>query len=131
MNQPYTDNSILTLGRYKFTSLFRVPAEYLLNIYYKENKNNKYPDRELIAYIEKNLEKIKQRQELGETVPVLERLCEKITFPSEKDAKYQIKQIREKEQKHKKPVRAYECEKCGGWHLTSISYEEWKKEKHN
>lgn len=129
LKQPYTDNSILTNGKYKFVSLFRVPAEYLLNIYFKENKNGKYPDRELIAYIESNLEKLKQEKGLEKKVLPVERLCEKLVFPSKKDAKFALNQIKEEKQEHKKPVRTYECERCGGWHLTSISHEEWEKRK--
>lgn len=119
----YTDETPLTFGKHKFVRLCRVPAEYLLNIY--KTKNIK--DKELIDYIEKNLEKIIARQEGKIIAPKLEKTCEKITYISEKDAKFEINKIREKEQEHKKPVRAYECQKCGGWHLTSIPFEKWEK----
>lgn len=119
----YTDKTPLTFGKYKFVQLCRVPAEYLLNIY--NAKNSK--DKELIEYIENNLEKIKARQEGKIITPELKKVCEKITYVSEKDAKYEINKIREKEQEHKKPVRAYECVKCSGWHLTSIPFEQWEK----
>lgn len=47
----YADDTILTRGKYKFTSLCRVPPEYLLNLYAKKNKANP----ELYEYVEKNL----------------------------------------------------------------------------
>ncbi|MGZ4056367.1 MAG: hypothetical protein ACXVDZ_18260 [Bacteroidia bacterium] len=119
----YTDETLLTFGKHKFVRLCRVPADYLLNIY----KDKNCQDKELLLYIENNLNKIKARQEGKIVVPELKKVCEKITYISEKDAKHEIKKIREKEQEHKKPVRSYGCEKCGGWHLTSIPFEEWEK----
>lgn len=56
----------------------------------------------------------------------------KFVFASEKIAKQELKRIRQlyankKEKEEKKiPVRAYYCEVCGGWHLTSISIEQYK-----
>lgn len=46
-------------------------------------------------------------------------LCAKITYPNKVEAKFELKNIRECKQKHKKPIRAYECPICSGWHLTS------------
>jgi uncharacterized protein YjhX (UPF0386 family) len=40
-----------------------------------------------------------------------------------------VAKARESVQENKKPVRAYECEKCSGWHLTSIPHERWEKIK--
>lgn len=127
--QPYSDSSILLSGKYRFVRLDKIPAEYLLNIYFKGNKKNKYPDRELIEYIKNNLQKLQKRQETGEIEATPEILCEKICFPSKGDARRELKRIRERTQEHKKPIRVYECEKCSGWHLTSLPYEEWKKRK--
>lgn len=121
----YTDDTILTFGPYKFTRLCRVPADYLLELY----KTRKQKYQQLIKYIEKNLDKIKAIKEGKITPPPLGITCEKVIFPSEKEAKREIKRIAKLEQKHKKPVRTYECEDCGGWHLTSIPFEEWEKIK--
>jgi hypothetical protein len=121
----YTDNSMLTTGKYKYISLCRVPPEYLLEIF----KNKKHPNKELLEYIENNMEKIKGRL-IGEIpIPELVLPCEKIMYPSEKAAKTEIRRIEKLEQENKKPVRAYECEKCGAWHLTSIPFEKWEKKK--
>lgn len=122
----FTDETILTFGKHKFTKLCRVPAKYLLDTY--RGWGNQ-PRTELFDYIQSNMESILAR-ERGEIVaPELKIECDKIIFPNEKSAKYKITQLRNVEQDHKKPVRAYECEKCGGWHLTSISYEKWEKIK--
>ena len=120
----YTDDSLITFGRYRFTKLCRVPATYLIDI----SKYN-YPDKELKAYVESNIEKISDRLEGRINTPKPIKVCKKITYASEKNAKADIKKIQKIEQENKKPVRAYECEKCGGWHLTSISYEEWNTRK--
>lgn len=131
----YTDNTLLTWGPHKFTKLCRVPADYLMDIY-----NKKTHDKQLTQYIKDNFEKIKARLEGKITAPELDLsfrltktgiqlLCQgtdKIIFPSEKEAKQEIKRISYMEQKQKKPQRAYECATCGGWHLTSISFEEWQ-----
>lgn len=123
----YSDTTLLTTGKYKFVALCRIPPKYLLDIYNKENRNGKYPDQELIAYIEKNLERLKAKHTGKEVAPKLERVCEKFVYPSRKDAKIELKKIRKIIQEHKKPIREYECDKCGGWHLTSIPYEVWKQ----
>jgi uncharacterized protein (DUF3820 family) len=108
----YTDDTPILFGKYKFTRLSRVPAEYLLTLL-----KNKCPDKDIITYIEQNIESIKAR--LNIEVPPLELPCDKVIYVNEKEAKLHLSNIRSKEQDHKKPIRAYECEKCGGWHLTS------------
>lgn len=119
----YTDDTILTVGKYKFVRLSRVPPEYIIKLY--ETKG--YPNQELKEYIEANIEKIKARQAGLIPTPEIELPCEKITYASEKIAKDSLHFIQALKQEHKKPVQAYECAKCGGWHLTSIPYEEWEK----
>jgi len=53
------------------------------------------------------------------------KLCAKADFPSRKEAKFRIRAINAENallpstEKIKQPIRAYECEKCGAWHLTS------------
>lgn len=102
--------------------------------------NKKTHDKELTQYIKNNLGKIQARLEGKITAPELDLsfrltkngiqlLCpdtEKIIFPSEKEAKLELRRISFMAQKQKKPQRAYECTTCGGWHLTSISIEEWR-----
>jgi hypothetical protein len=45
--------------------------------------------------------------------------CTKTGYMSEKFANEQIKEIKIKSSKSKVPVRTYNCDKCGLWHLTS------------
>ena len=119
--EPYTDDSIIMFGKYKYRNLIRVPAQYLLNMS-KSNCN----DKELLIYIRDNKDKISARLDDVDAEAPRPRECKKFSYPSEKDAKYEIKKIRGREQEYKKPVRAYECEVCGCWHLTSIAHEDWK-----
>lgn len=117
----YTDDTLLTHGKYKFIALCRIPAKYLLNVYNSKNPT----DKDLNEYIERNLDIIKARQNGLITSPVLKVTCEKIIYISKKEAKLEINRIKLKVQENKKPIRTYECEKCGGWHLTSIPIEDW------
>ena len=132
----YTDETILTWGEHKFTSLCRVPADYLLKLYY-----NHHQDKELMKYVEDNLEKIIARKEgrlkappigldfkvKGEKVQIICPDTNKIVLISEKAAKAELKRIHNFKNHDKKPTRAYECEKCGGWHLTSLAFEDFEK----
>lgn len=123
-NQPYTDDTILTDGPHKFTRLIRVPPAYLLEVL----KNRAYADKRLLAYIEKNLETIKARDEGKVAIPRL-IVCKKTTYPSEEAAKEALRNIQSKSQgqDQKRPFRCYECNKCSGWHLTSLPLRKWKK----
>lgn len=53
----------------------------------------------------------------------------KVIYLTKKIAREALAQIRQTEQSHKKPVRSYECDECGWWHLTSLPIEDWKKQK--
>ena len=120
----YTDNTILSKGRYKFTALCRVPPKYLLNILNSKNRS----DPELYQYVSDNLEVIRLRLN-GDTPPIELMLpCRKAAFYSEKAAKTALAQIRETDDRcQKKPIRAYECDICGSFHLTSWSIEFFKE----
>jgi len=111
----YTDDTILTKGKYKFTVLCRVPPEYLLNLYAKKNKSN----LELYEYVERNLSLIEARANGAVVIPELDITCQKIVYFSEKAAKAELKRIREMKNDHTIPIRSYQCEVCGGYHLTS------------
>lgn len=111
----YADDTILTKGKYKFTALCRVPPEYLLNLHAKKNKSNP----ELYEYIEKNLSIIEARSNGALEIPELHIICKKIVYSSEKIAKAELKRISEMKNDHKIPIRSYQCEVCGGLHLTS------------
>lgn len=45
--------------------------------------------------------------------------CEKVRFGTEKFAMEHIKILKKNSVRKKIPIRAYACQKCGGWHLTS------------
>jgi len=116
----YTDDTILSFGKYKFTRLCRVPPDYLL----KFSIDKSHTD--LHQYVVNNLEKIIMRMEGIVETPPFNFPCNKFFYACEKDAKQVLKKIIETDQEHKKPIRSYECEKCGGWHLTSKPLEEYK-----
>ncbi len=145
----YNDNSMLTSGPYKFTRLINVPAVWLLGIYNKDQKSKirkkgKHSDRQLIDYIERNLESIKNRvgKPIEEnngfghrrrgmaTIQLTCGVTDKLVFVSEKDARDELKKVKDTSS-DKKPVRFYECEHCSGWHLTSIPYDVWKERRKN
>lgn len=121
----YTDHTPIPFGKYKFISLCRVPADYLLQLY-----KDKAPYlADIREYIETNMETIIMRKEGILKPPPFEFPCGKTTYINGKDARRVLEYIKGIEQEHKKPVRAYECDKCGGWHLTSIPLEDWINKK--
>lgn len=141
----YTAETVLKFGKYKRCKLGDVPQEYLRQIY-----ACKHPDADLIQYIAINLPHLTSRiitnrsitaksavpqtnfekdisaRLYGKTVMLVCKDTDKIIFVTEKDAKYEIRRAAGNMQSNKKPVRTYECEKCGGWHLTSIPHEKWE-----
>jgi hypothetical protein len=119
----YTDNTILTKGKYKFTKLCRVPPKYLIDLFNHGDKT----DPELYEYVKENSIQILLRLN-GQIKTPKFITCQKITFPNEKDAKKEIRRIAETQSKLK-PQRAYQCEKCGGYHLTSKTVEEFTETK--
>lgn len=119
----YTDDSILTFGKYKFTKLCRVPADYLLKFVVETS----IP--ELHEYVVNNLERIVQRSEGIIEPPPLTFPCEKAAYINEKIAKIVLNRIKAIQQDYKKPVRVYECDRCGMWHLTSVPLEIYQQLK--
>jgi hypothetical protein len=113
------DNWVIPFGKYKFTALCRVPANYLLGLYGDNGVMQIHP--EIKAFIEANKEKLIENQDKGDTAEDFRLPCDKIAFLSEEFAKEQLKLVRKDNRDHKKPIRAYYCNKCGLWHLTSKS----------
>ena len=116
----YDDNSpFLESGKYKFSSLKNVPATYLLNI------QKSVKDKDLINYIDANLEKLQERAltEKQNVVPKVLIKCDKISYQNEKEAMKEIIRIAKRNQENKKPVRIYKCF-CGAFHLTSKKFSE-------
>ncbi len=118
----YSDKTLLITGKYKFVSLGRVPAQWLLDIY----KKGTHADYELFEYIVANLDKIKARNTGSSAVEPIKLTCDKFMYATESIARAHLRGIKNTEQEHKKPNRAYECRKCGGWHLTSMDYNKEK-----
>jgi len=47
--------------------------------------------------------------------------CDKVRYRDQREAKHAILAIKFKgERREQSPVRAYECQKCHGWHLTHL-----------
>lgn len=101
--------------------LCHVPVGYLLNLFI----HNDQSDKALYAYVQANLERLTAIHEAAEREKPATGRCTKQSFSTEKIAKIELQRIRKLEQVHKKPVRAYECDQCGAWHLTSIPFEKW------
>ncbi len=60
---------------------------------------------------------------------ILAEICKtgKDIYLTKQAARDALASIRQAKQDHKKPIRSYECEECGWWHLTSVPIEDWKK----
>lgn len=114
----YNNDSLLTEGKHKFTSLKNIPAKYLLNI----AKNTK--DELLKDYVERNLDKLEAREffESRSDENRLGNKCKKVSYMTEKEALSDIIKIMHKRQENKKPIRVYKCF-CGAFHLTSQEFE--------
>lgn len=50
--------------------------------------------------------------------------CKKTHFADEKQAQFYIDKLKTTSNRSIKPIRAYLCEKCLNWHLTSIESRE-------
>lgn len=102
----YTETSLLQVeGYHKYKMLCHVPTDYLLSLYKKTK------DKALDRYIERVKSKETEQKELV--------ICEKLRFTTYDLAQKALNKISEAEQAHKRPVRAYNCDKCGMWHLSS------------
>lgn len=53
-------------------------------------------------------------------------MCKKTSFANEESANHYIKKLKKTSTRSVIPVRAYLCEKCHNWHLTSIPTKEQK-----
>ena len=116
MNQieEYNDKTILTGGKFKFIELGRADPSLLIEIFESKNKGN----ISLFKYVEKNLESIRERLNKN---PEEQSDCKKVKYVSREVAVSHIKWISKNSKNEKVPVRAYECDKCTSWHITSQS----------
>lgn len=117
LNIPYDSNTILTWGEYKFTALCRIPAKWLIDV------GSKSHDKKLISWIARNYLGLLDRSEREESgIDTREDVCTKYRYASEQEAKKHLKEIKAKGKlrtSHVLPVRAYKCNICPFYHLTS------------
>ncbi len=129
------DNSIIIFGKYKGKKISTLPTTYLMGLYGTFKSNNEYPP--LVTYLKeflnikevpKQIAKIVKDVEEKSSIIIIkqfrnktEMFCtveNKIMYATEKDAKTELRRIANTDSP-KKPIRSYECNSCGGFHLTS------------
>jgi hypothetical protein len=111
------DTLIKTKG--KFVALKRLEQKTLLNLY----KNGGF-SKEVKEYVKENIDKYSHPDYKPESFYFP---CEKLTYLTKEEANRIINSINNKN--HKVPERSYECQRCGFWHLTSKSKEEYTQLK--
>lgn len=116
-------SDMMPFGKYRNWPLAHIPAAYFHEIYKTQpDAMAKYPALKL--YIEQNHPIPKpEYNPIPDPALVLKKLCEtnKICYIDEQMAQKALKNMHQyKEQIHNnpKPIRAYQCEFCGYWHLT-------------
>jgi hypothetical protein len=125
----YTKESLMSWGKYKLQKIKDIPSKYFLALYDSKQLDK---DVELKEYVEYNLDIFRKEESISplnniRPLEIVHFICEKKTFPTKKDAQQSLKKIRSAGGNHEKPMRAYECPKCSGWHLTSMPYETFKE----
>jgi len=123
------DDSIINFGKYRGYKFSDLSTKYLIGLY-SSFKNDKDADIELMKYLKfkLNIEDVKPKEKKIESIIYrfngnkMSLNCikeNKFIFASQKDAKTELRRIANINSLNKKPIRTYECEHCGGWHLTS------------
>jgi uncharacterized protein (DUF3820 family) len=119
-----TEDTILNFGKYKHSKLKikDIPVDYLIEFYRSTNRAGCTGElKEILEYINVNhmpQPQLKKRP-LDSAIDLVLNMCPKEVFVSEGDAKYRLKYINSFKNDHKTPSRAYQCNFCGYWHLTS------------
>ena len=113
MTVQYTDDTLLMFGPHKFKRLANVPAQYLLN-----RAACGCQDKLLAEYIIQNQKSLFERAKTEKDV-VKNATCNKIAFENMESAEKRMYEIQSEPGDHTKPKRAYWCDKCGLYHLTS------------
>lgn len=57
-------------------------------------------------------------------------ICNKVRYPSKKDAQTKLNSMRGFGRKSGKKLRIYPCPNCKGWHLSHIKYHGRQKDNH-
>lgn len=122
----YTDDSIMPNGKYKAWRLKDIPVKYFTTIWDNGGGGNPL----LGEYIKNNLDRFRLTGKYSLEPPSapITFSCKKRTYATKKIALENIIKPKSKQIK-KAPIRAYECKKCSGWHLTSKEYDEYVEEK--
>lgn len=121
----YTEDTVLDYGKYKGKKIKDIPKDYMVNVHITGGEEH----AELKKYIEANLYKYPGLTHLSwfnkKSDVMVQFKCTKRTFPTKKSAMDSIvKPI--SMPKKPIPIRAYECEICSGWHLTSKEHTRFK-----
>jgi hypothetical protein len=60
-------------------------------------------------------------------------MCNRVRFPTERYAdtalRFALRRKGGSKIKHRMPCRYYECDECGGWHLTSMSLADYQDQQ--
>lgn len=105
----------MPFGKHEGTAIEKVPSIYLARLY-KSNPDMMDKHPVIKQYIETNFSFL-----LFINKPI-GPICDtfKVAFLDNNSAKAALKRIkRDPDQRNTTPVRYYECERCGFWHLTS------------
>jgi len=111
---------VIPFGKHRFSRLRDVPLNYLLGI--KGNRTYSVIYADLMQFIEANISLIRAGVSPFPAVKEVLAICYKYQYASEDEAKKHLREIRNKGQnstRHKLPIRAYQCDICPFWHLTS------------
>jgi hypothetical protein len=111
----YTDETVLTYGKYKGKMLKEIPDEYFINVCTTGGEEQ----AELKKYIEANINRFVAVSLFAlKKSPPIDFICLKRTYATKKAAMDSI--VKPTSKSHKPvPIRAYECPECSGWHLSS------------
>lgn len=120
------DNTILEFGKHRGKKISTLSTAYLTGLYGSLKHTH---ELDLIKYLEKHLNILQIPTEIEKTSIIVvkqfrnktEMFCtveNKIMYATEKDAKVELRRIANTDSP-KKPIRSYECNSCGGFHLTS------------
>ena len=135
----YNYETVLGYGEYKNRMLKNIPCTWFRHIL-----KSGHSDKILLQFINENLNdisycdklNIKHNNRRDDVIPIktdfgckligknLVITCpvtDKVVFIDEFDAKKEITKLKFLNSGNKKPHRCYECEYCGGWHLTSAT----------
>ena len=130
----YTQETILRYGKYRNFKLADVPVEYLYEVY----SSKQWPDEALLEYLETHFAKlgffkdIKINGKKPPALPVTNKKkysCNKESYANEQWARSALdSQNRHSNGQKRSRMRCYYCDRCGLWHLTSMSQEVWQAE---